>query len=78
MPQQQTHRWDVPFGGSNECTPWAVAVRLVFPFIFNQVGCLFLQASKPYQGINFPYQHFCRHHKIITESAYAAERVGRL
>ena len=32
-------------------------VRLVFPFIFNQVGCLLLQVLKPYQGVNFPYQH---------------------
>ena len=32
-------------------------VHIVFPFIFNQVGCL-LQASKPYRGINFLYQYF--------------------
>ena len=30
---------------------------LVFSFIFNQVAC-FLHPTKPYQGVNFPYQHF--------------------
>ena len=54
MPLQQTHQWDVPFGVPTSVCPVSL---LVLPFIFNQVGCL-LQASKPYQGINFPYQHF--------------------
>ena len=54
MPQQQTHWWDVPFWVPTSVRP----VRLVFPFIFNQVGCLLLQASKPYRGISFLYQHF--------------------
>ena len=34
---------DVPFGVPISVRP----VRLIFPFIFNQVSCL-LQASKPY------------------------------
>ena len=54
MPQQQTHWWDVLFGVPMSVCP----VCLVFPFIFNQVGHLLLQALKPYRGVNFPYQHF--------------------
>ena len=54
IPQQQIHQWDVPFWVPTSVRP----VCLVFPFIFNQVGCLLLQASKPYRGVNFPYQHF--------------------
>ena len=64
----------MPFGVPTSVRP----VRLVFPFIFNQVGCL-LQASKPYQGVNFPYQHFpVDTTKLFQESAYAAERAGRI
>ena len=66
MPQQPTHRWDVPFGVPTSVHP----VHLVFPFIFNQVGCLL--ALKPYGGV------ICRLLKIISESTYAAERAGRL
>ena len=32
-------------------------LRLVFSFTFNQAACL-LHPTKPYQGINFLYQHF--------------------
>ena len=45
---------NVPFGITTSVLP----VRLVFPFIFNHIGCLLLQESKPYRGVNFPYQHF--------------------
>ena len=27
-------------------------------FIFNQAACLLLHPTKPYRGVNFPYQHF--------------------
>ena len=33
-------------------------VRLVLSFIFNQAACLLLHPTKPYRGVNFPYQHF--------------------
>ena len=52
--KQQTHQWDAPFGVPTSVCP----VHLVFPFIFNQFGRLLLQALKPYQSVNFPYQHF--------------------
>ena len=52
--QQQAHRWDVPFGVPMSVHP----MRLVFSFIFNQAACLLLHATKPYRGVNFPYQHF--------------------
>ena len=31
---------------------------LVFSFIFNQAACLLLHPTKPYRGVNFPYQRF--------------------
>ena len=39
MPQQQTYQWDVPFGVLTSVHP----VHLVFPFIFNQIGCSAVQ-----------------------------------
>ena len=54
MPQYQTHQWDVPFGVPTSIGP----LHLSFSFIFNQAACLLLHSMKPYQGINFPYQHF--------------------
>ena len=53
MPQQQAHQWDVPFGVPTSVCP----VHLLFSFIFNQAACL-LHPTKPYQGVNIPYQHF--------------------
>ena len=33
-------------------------VRLVFSSISNQAACLLLNPTKPYRGVNFPYQPF--------------------
>ena len=44
------------FWGSDECAPCVPC--LFFSFIFNQAACLLLHPTKPYRGVNFPYQHF--------------------
>ena len=41
------------FWGSDKCRLSAPCLS----FIFNQAACL-LHPTKPYRGINFPYQHF--------------------
>ena len=69
-PQQQTHRWDVPFGVPMSARP----VHLVFLFIFNHL----LQASKPYRGITFPYQHFSVDTTELFQKAHTLLKSGAL
>ena len=49
--QKQTHQWDMPFWGSDECRPSAPCL-----FFYLQSSCSVVFLS--YRSVNFPYQHF--------------------